>query len=973
MSHDTFPWLTKRQRPTGLHALNVRTPSHSRCHSRVAVRNRRELITLMLFTLSICWLSHHSQACASDSPATPDLPIETYRLENGLKVALSHTAGAPRTTICVTYHVGSKNERAGLTGFAHFFEHMMFRGTKNVPNYDSPLREAGTSPNAFTSQDVTVYFETVPNNYMERALYLEAERMGFLSSALDQQKFDTEREVVKNERRQRMENVPYGLANEALSSLVYPKGHPYSWSVIGSMKDLNSATLDDLKRFFFEFYHPRNATLTLVGGFEPAAAKSVIETYFGPLAPGPEVKPIQIPETRPQASRVVQKDQVKFPRLYWAWPTVDETNPDAAPLDLLAMLLSSGDASRLKKSLVVDAQAAVQASASSITGELGGMFVISATAAPGHSIDDLEALVAAELKRLATEPPSDEELSRVKTKHRTGQLTGMTSPQRRAFAIAMGYAQYDDPHFYKTYFTDYAKVTTTDIERVAHKYLVDQKVVLVIEPVKPGEEESEALLAGPLPSTKSTVQFDDRQPTAGPDWSQLPPPSERQDFAPPTFQQRQLKNGMNVWIAPWHVLPLVSTNLLVFAGTGDDPVEQAGLASLTAELWSQGTQDLTSTELAEALDALGTSFRVGAGADTSQLRFTVEKGAFDSAMGYLAQIVASPRFDPSDFQRERELKLNGLVSGPDNVSWIAGRVFPQLLFGRKHPYGTPGQGYTDTVQQLTVDEVKNFYQSNFSPQNATLIVVGDVEIDPLMELLESTVGRWQADADKHARPAPESMGQPDTVYLVDKPGAVQSMIVVGRLWKDRKDPSYFATEVGNRVLGGEFSSRINQNLRQKNGYTYGANSGFRYQRGGGSWLVSSSVRAEVTGKALKEVMFELRRAGGDAPLTEAEISTAREAELNSFPQSFETPSGIARAMADLAIYGLPHDYFRHYTRAVEDTESAAIAKVMAELVNPASMVMLVVGDRESVVPQLQEEGFEKIELLSTDGAAKQPK
>ncbi|MHB8951573.1 MAG: M16 family metallopeptidase [Pirellulaceae bacterium] len=284
------------------------------------------------------------------SLATPTLAVETYTLPNGLKVALSHDPGAPRTTISVAYHVGSKNERAGLTGFAHFFEHMMFRGTQHVPNFDVPLQEAGGSPNAFTSEDVTVYFETIPNHYVQRTLYMEAERMAFLASALDQEKFDTERDVVKNERRQSMENVPYGLADEALRFHVFPQGHPYSWSVIGSMEDLSRASLEDLQQFFLEFYHPANATLTLVGGFDPAAVGEWIGTFFGPLAAGPEPAALQVPVIEPVSRRIVQKDRVQFPRVYWAWPTVAETHPDAPALALLAMLLSDGDASRLMQS-----------------------------------------------------------------------------------------------------------------------------------------------------------------------------------------------------------------------------------------------------------------------------------------------------------------------------------------------------------------------------------------------------------------------------------------------------------------------------------------------------------------------------------------------------------------------------------------------------------------------------------------------
>ena len=443
---------------------------------------------------------HRPVASGAEPVSTPQLAVETYALANGLKVALSHDPAAPRTTISVAYHVGSKNERPGRTGFAHFFEHMMFRGTKNVENFDEPLQEAGGSPNAFTSEDVTVYFETIPNHYVQRTLYMEAERMAFLCSALEQEKFDTEREVVKNERRQGMENAPYGLADETLNFSVFPPGHPYSWSVIGSMQDLSNASLEDLRQFFLEFYHPANATLTLVGGFDPAEARAWIETYWGPLAAGPALAAIEVPPTRPAAQRIVQKDRVQFPRVYWAWPTVAETHPDAPALLLLAMLLSDSDASRLMQALVVKSQVAVEASASGDTNELGGLFQIAATAAPGHKVDALEKLMQQEIERIQTTAPAVEELARVKAKHRTSLLAGLTSPIQRNLVIALGLAQHNDPHHYRTLFAQCEQVTPEDIQRVAKQYLPNDKVVLVVEPVAEGEAESPAVQGGPLPS-----------------------------------------------------------------------------------------------------------------------------------------------------------------------------------------------------------------------------------------------------------------------------------------------------------------------------------------------------------------------------------------------------------------------------------------------------------------------------------------
>ncbi len=913
------------------------------------------------------------ETAAADEPrsSAPHFPIETYQLSNGLKVALSHDPTAPRTTVCVAYHVGSKNERPGLTGFAHFFEHMMFRGTQNVPDFDLPLQQAGGSPNAFTSEDVTVYFETVPNNYLKRTLYMEAERMAFLSSALDQEKFDTEREVVKNERRQHMENAPYGLADETIASLVYPAGHPYSWSVIGSMKDLNNATLDDLRQFFYEFYHPGNATLTLVGGFDPREAQQWIETYFGPISRGPDLAPIQVPATPPVKQLVTQKDRVQFSRVYWTWPTVSETHPDAPALELLSMVLSSGDASRLMQSLVINSQVAVEVDASSETSEVGGVFTILATIAPGQTVDEVQQAIGQVVADVQAAPIPAEELARVRAKYRTGLLQRLTSPVQRTFVIALGLAQHDDPNYYQKLFTTYEAVAVEDLQRVARKYLVDQKVVLVVEPVGGDEAESEAVLAGPLDTGVARPELTARSHAPGPDWAQMPAATEQKPFVPPTFERRTLKNGLAVWLAPWRTLPLVSVRLLVRTGSADDPAAQAGLAALTAELWNQGTRELTSTQFAEAVDALGTSLDVSADTDTVVLGFTAETRALNEMLHLTGQMIAEPRFDAEDFQREQKLQLSSLASGPDDPSWIADRVFPTLLYGLSHPFASPELGYTETVEGLDLQQVRQFYRDHFVPTNATLVVVGDIDPDQVIAALDAQWSDWQTPpaAVQNARPSTSSATTTSagTVYVVDKPGAVQSVIVVGRIWRDRKDPSYFATRVGNRVFGGDFLSRINQNLRQKNGFTYGAQSGFRYFQEGGRWALSTSVRTEVTGDALAEIVSELKGAATDRPLTADEVEVARSAEMSVFPQMFETPASIAGALAQLAMYSLPTDYYVKYLGQLESTKPEDASTALAHVADLRQIQMLVVGDRQAIEPLLTKAGFKNLKYLDSDG------
>ncbi len=497
--------------------------------------------------------------------------------------------------------------------------------------------------------------------------------------------------------------------------------------------------------------------------------------------------------------------------------------------------------------------------------------------------------------------------------------------------------------------------------------MTDNKVVLVVEPAGEGEAESPAVEGGPLPSATPRVKLAARSPAPGPDWSVMPPVTARKAFVAPPFERHKLSNGLEVWISPWRTLPLVSARLLVATGSADDPANRAGLAQLTATLWDQGTTQLTSTQLTEAIDALGTSLEISSGTDTTALGFTLETGALAKTLQLVGQMITQPRMDDEDFQRERQLQLSELASGPDDVSWIAGRVTPRLLHGAGHPWASPGQGFQRTVESLTREQAQQFYADHFVPQRSVLIVVGDVEPSALLALLESTIARWHGEGVSPPRLPAAQTAAADKVYLVDKPGAVQSVLVVGRAWRSRGDDTYLATRIGNRVLGGDFLSRINQNLRERNGYTYGARSGFDYLRSNSRWTVQTSVRSEVTGAALCEIISELTAVSDQRPLTEEEVAVARAAESNTFPESFETPSRIASSLAQMAIFQLPDDYFAHFVDRLEATSPADVAQAMSQLVQRQAVAVLVVGDRQVVEPKLREAGFTTIELLDTDG------
>ncbi len=911
----------------------------------------------------------------TEVPPVPRIELIEETLPNGMRVILQCDDTVPRVAVALAYHVGSKNERAGRTGFAHFFEHMMFRGTKNVPNYDVPLREAGAGANAFTSQDVTCYIEEVPAEFLERALYLEAERMAFLPSALDQEKFDTEREVVKNERRQSYENRPYGLASEVIEAALYPEGHPYSWSVIGSMADLDRSSLDDLRDFFARFYHPGNATLALVGDLDPERTLDLVRQYFGPIPSGPEVGPVQAPDSEAPTREIERGDQVRLSRLYQTWRAVSETHPDAPALTLLGSILSTGETSRLVRSLVREQRLATSVSAGFFGSEIDGQFQVVATATPDLEMTRLKAELTEELDRIRQQPPTRSELARARARTELSLYNRLTGLLGRATRFATDAAKYNDPDRILDEASRYAEVTPEDIRRVAEIYLDDKVINLVIRPLAPDEKEAPAVQVGPLADGRGDREVD-RERLIGDttfDWSTLPGPSKPEPFEPPSFTRHTLSNGMDVWIAPWTNFPIAQVQLIVRAGSRDVDPTQAGLARLLASCLNQGTKSMDSEEFADALAELGVDLGIFAGRDSTSIAFTTLTRNLEPAMGLVGQVLATPRFDVEDVAREQALQVASILSGPDSPNWIAGRAFPALLYGPDSPYGYPEQGTTASVERLTADDLRAFHKAHFRPGNASLILAGDVDPDVVIGALERSLADWSGEGEDAEGPEEpgslEPVAETRVVYLADKRGAVQSVLSVGSRWRARDAESEPAARLGNDLFGGNFLSRLNQNLRERNGYTYGAGSRFRYRDDGSTWEISTSVQTDATGPALAEIVAELVdvSGAGDNPPSNAEVIEAREAAVRSYPRAFATPSGIAAQLAEIAIYDLPETYLQEELDHLRAVTPGAVRKVMATLAEPSRQVLLVVGDRAVIEPQLRAAGFDHIVLVDVGG------
>ncbi|MEO6808051.1 MAG: pitrilysin family protein [Isosphaeraceae bacterium] len=901
-------------------------------------------------------------------PQVPQLKVETYTLPNGMEVILHEDHTTPVVGVNLWYKVGSKNEKAGRTGFAHLFEHLMFQGSKHHDNeYFGPIEKLGAQINGSTSTDRTNYYETLPTNGLELALWLESDRLGFLVPALSQAKLDNQRDVVKNERRQRVDNVPYGQSMEKMLEAMYPPDHPYHHSVIGSMADLSAASLADVSAFFRTYYSPNNASLCLAGDFKPDEAKVLIAKYFGPIPKGPDVAKLTPNVPKLESSKhITMTDRVALGRAWLAWPSVERGHKDEAALDVLSEILGQLDKeNRLFRALMYDKQLASSVVAYHSCSALAGTFNVSITGRPDQSLDDLVAIADREIERLKTEGPTDLEVAKSQTSQESGLIIGLQSATRKADFLNQYNVEFGDPTAYKDELKRLFEVTPADVKRVANQYLGAHRVRLDVNPGPPTERAPEAEVdrskQEPIDSPK-VVEVKDSF-----DRSVMPTPGPNPEFSPPPVVRRKLSNGLEVLIAERHELPILTLNLVAKGGDNLDPGGKAGLAELTADLLTEGTKSRDSLELAGELSEIGASLNANSLNEASTLGLTTLTKHEKKAIELFTDVLLHPAFPEKEMERLRKQKLSALLHRADSAPSIAAVVFPKILYGETHPYG-----HIDTIKTvtgLTLDDVKSFYKTIFLPNNASLIVVGDTTPEKITSQLEEALKAWKpGDAPSLEYPEPPPTPKEVTVYLVDKPAAAQSVLSVGQVGVPRSTPDYFPLSVMNATLGGQFSSRINLNLREDKGYTYGARSHFAFRIGPGPFEAGGSVQTAVTKEALIELMKEIKDITGPRPVTDAELDFAKDRIIKGFPSKFETTSSLAGTLAELVLYTLPDDYFANYQAKIEAVAKADVSRVATKYLDPDHMVILIVGDRARVEPALKTLPYAKvIRALDAEG------
>jgi len=928
---------------------------------------RLPLLTSLMLALALAAGSAPAQN-PPPAPALPQVAFEKTTLPNGLELILIEDHRLPIVAVNIWYHVGPANEAPGLTGFAHLFEHMMFAATRHVPRglADRLLEGAGaTDSNGSTDYDRTNYYDTVPTNQLELALWVHADRMGYLLDVLDQTALSNQQDVVRNERRQSVENRPYGIVEEAMNHALFPKPHPYYASVIGSHADIQNAKLADVRDFFTRYYGPNNASIVIAGDIDKAKTRALVAKYFGTFKrSAPVAKPNVATPPITRERRLTVADRIELPRVYMAWLTPPAYQPGDAELAVTAQILAGGKAGRLYKSLVYERQIAQDTAAAQNSNALTSTFMIDVTARPGVDAAMLEDAIDAELKALRDSGPLEAEVERARNTIETAMLTSIEKLGGAGLANQVNqYNQYTgDPGFLPKDIARLRRVSAADVQRVARSYLQpNARVVVAAVPGKP--ELGPDPKAQPVKAVRTAAAAGINRDEA---WRRQPPkPGPAPKFTLPQGESFTLPNGLRVIHHYNPALPLVAAELVVKSGSDANPDDAPGLSGFTAQMLQEGTATRSAPQIADEIAQLGAFLGSGSSTDASTVSLLSLKSTFAQALDVLADVVQHPAFPTAEVERQRAARIGALTQQRDNPEQVAAVAGAGALYGPRHPYGYGQLGTEQAIRAVIRDDLYQFWRRHYVPANAALIVSGDITLDDLRALATARFGGWP-----RVLPSPVLVGDAEgtkaRLVMVDKPGAPQTALRVTQLAANRKTPDYPALQVMNAALGGLFSSRINLNLREDKGYSYGVFSGFRYDRTPGPFVIAGSVRTDVTGASIAEIFRELRGVRTQ-PLPAAELAGARDSQVYSLPGQFETNSTIVASLAEPYLFDLPADYWQTLPEQFRRVSAAQVQAVANKYLVPERMKVIAVGDKAKVLPQLKNLGLGTAELRDTDG------
>ncbi|MCX6608100.1 MAG: pitrilysin family protein [Acidobacteria bacterium] len=879
------------------------------------------------------------------------IPYQKFVLKNGLTLLVHEDRKTPIVAVNVWYHVGSKNEKPGRTGFAHLFEHLMFNGSENFnQDYFQAMERIGaTDLNGTTSFDRTNYFQNAPTPALDQLLFLESDRMGHLLGVVDQARLDEQRGVVMNEKRQG-ENQPYALAEDLILKSVFPPGHPYSWSPIGSEADLKAASLPDVKEWFKRYYGAANAVIAIAGDVDAATAKEKVEKYFGWIPPGPPVGRMQawVPQ-RTNTIREIAVDRVPQARLYKVWAVPGYGSRDGEMLDLAAAILAGGKTSRLYRRLVYQDQIATTVTAENERLEIAGMFSITATVKPGGSVAAVEKAVDEELARFLKDGPTAAELARAKTQGLAGFLRGVERIGGfggKSDVLATCEVYTGNAGCYEDAIRWTNEATADEVKSEANAFLAKGAYILEIQPTATFKESSKDV-----------------------DRKELPKPGPTPALRMPALQRATLSNGLKLILAERHETPVVNFNLQLDAGYAADQGGLAGASGVAMRMVLEGTKRRTSLQISDESANLGANLSAGSNLDMSSVSLSALKMNLDASLDLFADVVLNPVFPEADFKRVQAQQIAAIQREKVQPVALAQRVLPGLLYGKGHAYGNPltGSGTEESVKQMTRASLEKFHATWVKPNNATLLVVGDSTMAEIQPKLEKLFAGWKSGGVPKKNLATVAPLDKTTIYLIDKPGAVQSMILAGHLAPPRANPNEAAIDVMNTILGGAFTSRLNMNLREDKHWAYGAQTMVLGARGQRTFMAYAPVQSDKTKESLQEIDKELRAIIKDRPVTDEEVTKSKLNLTLSLAGERETKGAVLGDIADINRYGLAEDYFTTYAQRVNVLERKDISAAAEIVLRPTRMVYVVVGDRAQVEKGLKELGFGEVKLMDADG------
>jgi zinc protease len=931
----------------------------------------RRLLLLLCIVLHI--------TCSSPQPSAK-IEFEKYTLDNGLEVVLHEDHSDPIVAVATVVHVGSNREKPGRTGFAHFFEHMSFNDSENVPRGANRklIPELGGIRNGGTSTDGTIYFEVVPKDAFEKVLWIDSDRLGFMINTVTEAAVEREKQVVKNEKRQRVDNAPYGHTEHVIKANLYPPDHPHHWTVIGSLPDLQAATLEDVREFYDRYYGASNATLAISGDIDIEATKVLVERWFGEIRRGPDVEPLPpMPVKLAQAISLFHEDNfAKLPELTMALPTVESYHADSHALSMLTELLAGSKKSSLYKVIVEEKKLAPRVSVYNYPMEVAGELRIEIRANPGVDLDEVKAAIEEGFVRFERDGFTDNQLARVKAEAETRLYFGVSSVLMKTFQLAYLNEYTGDPGYLEKDAERMRAVTRADVMRVWQQYVKDKPYVVTSfvpkgqpelalegavraevfeEPITEGGAEEQVSQGEEAVYEKTPTRHDRSEPDLG------PPPL----LSLPEIWTDQLDNGIEVLGIVSQEVPLVGFQMTLRGGHWLDPLDRAGTAHLLAELMMQGTANRTPEELEEAIGLLGAAVFTNSSDEQIEITGYVLARNFEPVIELLEEILLEPRWDEDEFDRlKRELMttLKGDEGSPDA---IASMVFGRLLYGDQHPLGTPVTGTLATADQVTIDDLKQYYATNLSPQLAAFHVVGPLDQQRVRKALAGLGSRWQQKAVEIPEYSLPEIDRGEKVYFVDQPGAKQSVIHAGRLVLAGNDPDWVNLSYANERLGGGSSGRLFQLLRIEKGYTYGAYSGIARSLEVAPFRVRTSVRSNVTLESLQLIRQELE--GYAKVFDEEEMETTKYQIIRRNTQSFEPLNAKLGMLTAVSTYDLPLDYVLADQEELMAMDLAEFHRVIGRYIDESEMFYLVVGDAATQLGRIADLGYGQPEVLDIYG------